>query len=124
MKTLIAICILSTLAFAQTKAPAVTVTYSITGSFTAPVAAFSLLGTCQPGPLPAVPACALPTPSLGVPYSVTLPTSGINAPVTCTVSSGALPSWASLTVSGTSCVVSGTPKTADPMNFSLTASGQ
>lgn len=140
MKTLIAICLLSCLAVAQTAgsafiqtkaptlaanlAPAVIVTYSITGSFTAPIAAFSLLGTCQPGPSPTFPACALPTASLGIPYVATLPTSGLNAPVTCTVASGTLPSWATLTVSGTSCVISGTPNNATPLNFSLTASGQ
>lgn len=124
MKTLIAICCLSILSFAQTKAPVVVVNFTVTGSFTAPVAAFSPVGTCQPGPSPTFPACGLPTASLGVPYSASLPTSGLNAPIICAVSSGSLPSWATLSVSGTSCVISGTPNTPTPLAFSLTATGQ
>lgn len=82
------------------------------GTFTLTVAGFAQLGsgttTCQPMPPPAAP-CALPQPSLGVAYTVTLATVGPTTSVTCTLTSGTLPAWLVLSAKGTSCVLSGTP---------------
>lgn len=88
-------------------------TVTLSGQFTAAVWGFApvIVGTvsCQPGPSPAFQPCTLPTISLGTPYSVILTTVGPKTSVTCSVSNGTLPSWLTLTASGTSCVLSGTP---------------
>ena len=102
---------------------------STQGQVTISVAGFSQIpeGTsqCQPGPSSLFQPCALPTPSLGVPYSFTLTTVGIKAPVTCSVASGgSMPAWMTLTASGTSCVLSGTPMTTTALTgFTVDASG-
>jgi hypothetical protein len=99
------------------------------GTFVATVAGFSELGSgttaCQPGPLPTFPPCALPQPSLGVAYSVTLTTVGPSVSVTCTLLSGTLPSWLTLSAKGTSCQLSGTPNTTGaigPLTIGFTGS--
>lgn len=94
---------------------------STSGSYTLTVAGFSPVGTCQPTPTGA--ACALPVPSLGSAYTAILPTVGLPTPITCTVSSGALPSWATLTASGANCVIAGTPNSTGTSTFNLTATG-
>jgi hypothetical protein len=119
---------LTTLVSAQVAHAQATGTVTLSGQFTAAVWGFApvTIGTtsCQPGPSPAFQACGLPVISLGTPYSVTLATVGPKTSVTCTVSGGTLPSWLSLTSSGTSCVLSGTPTATGALTaFTITFTG-
>ena len=119
---LCALCLCCGMAHAQT-------TITISGSFTGSVFGFAPIPetgstTCQPGPAPLFTPCALPTPSLGVPYSVILSTVGPQTSVTCTVTSGTLASWMTLTAKGTTCVLAGTPLTAGVIPpFTISFSG-
>ena len=61
---------------------------------------------------------APPPGRVGIPYSQTVTASGGTAPYTYTVSSGALPPGLTLTSAG---VLSGTPTTAGPYSFTITA---
>ncbi|MBL8299159.1 MAG: putative Ig domain-containing protein [Rhodanobacteraceae bacterium] len=61
---------------------------------------------------------ALPSGTVGQPYSANLSATGGLSPYTFTVSAGALPPGLSLSASG---VISGTPTTSGPYNFTVTA---
>jgi hypothetical protein len=80
--------------------------------------------------IPVVPSCpfitvsppTLAAPVLGTPYSQTILASGGTAPYTFTVSSGALPPGLTLSSTGAAtAVISGTPTTAGPFSFTITA---
>jgi hypothetical protein len=128
-KFLLVVALLAFGAIAQAQAHAqASGTVTLSGQFTAAVWGFAPITvgttTCQPGPSPAFTACALPTISLGTPYSVTLATVGPKTSVTCTVASGTLPSWLTLSSSGTSCVLSGTPTATGALTtFTITFTG-
>jgi hypothetical protein len=95
--------------------------YALTVWGFAPVAEGST--TCQPGGGTTFPACALPPLSLGTAYSATLKTIGPVTSVTCTVATGTLPAGLTLTSSGTSCVLAGTPTSTGSSDVTLTFTG-
>lgn len=93
---------------------------TLQGQFTITVAGFGMVGTCQPLPPPNA-SCALPMPVVGTPYSATLTTVGLTAPVTCAATG--MPSWMKIAVSGTSCLLTGTPAPGPIANLMVTVTG-
>lgn len=89
-------------------------------------APITLPANCQPLP-PTFPSCALPNPVLGVSYTVVLPTVVFKGPVTCTVSSGALPTGATLktnATTNTSCEINWpSPTVTGTAAFTISVSG-
>jgi hypothetical protein len=85
-------------------------TYEYTGpSVTSTTTALSVTTTSLPGGV------------VGTPYSTTLAATGGTTPYTWTVATGStLPSWLTLSGSGTNWTLSGTPTAATTSNFSLT----
>lgn len=103
--------------------PAVAQSAKSSGQFAVTISGFAPVSGCQPGPGVAFPACTLPPMSLGVPYSALLPTIGATAPLTCTVSAGTLPAGITISSSGTSCVLGGTPTSTISSAFTVSYTG-
>ncbi|MBB5033349.1 putative Ig domain-containing protein [Prosthecobacter vanneervenii] len=74
--------------------------------------------TLQICPVLTISPTTLSTPTVGTSYSQTLTTSGGASPYTYTVTSGALPTWATLSSSG---VLSGTPNSTTSATFTVKA---
>lgn len=64
----------------------------------------------------------LPPAALGTAYTGTINFSGGVGPYTCSLSVGSLPSGLSVTASGSTCVISGTPSQAGSFSFTIKVS--
>ena len=96
-----------------------TFTFTLTATSSMGDTATQTYGLTVDAPTIAITPATLPTPTLAVPYSQTIAAAGGVAPHSFSVSAGALP--AGLSLDGATGVIAGTPMTAGPFAFTISA---
>lgn len=93
-------------------------TIKVTDSQAAPSTATASFSVTIANPL-LITTTTLPNANVGQPYTGTIAITGGIAPYTAAVSTGSLPAGLTLSVTGSTVTISGTPTTAGPVTFTL-----